>query len=1559
MTLRLLRLLVLLGVAISALGRPAVATAQRAPAGDNAITAMAFSADGRLIAAGLRDSRIVVWDAASGQQLRAWVAHQGAPVSGLAFSPDGTTIASGGRDSALRLWDAATGKLRESATGHEQPIREIAYSPDGRSLATTGEDSRVVLWDAAPLKLRRILFGHINFSSGLAFSPDGATLASAGEDAQIILWDAASGRQRRVLRGHQGGVGSIGFDRSGSSLASFGADAQVRLWDPASGRLRQVLGREHTGRGRTLAFSPDGTILASGGDDRKVVLWDIGQARPRRTLLRHSRGVTRVAFSPNGTILATAGEDQQIILWEVATGRELRVLAAPPAQPTPPTRPVGAADGAPGASPGSPAALSPPLALEDGPGGPILVITHPANKFGTYYAEILRSEGLNAFTTADIGSVTAATLAAYDVAILAEMPLTSAQASMLSDWVTGGGNLIAMRPAAQLAGLLGLSSAGSPLTDAYLRIATTQPPGTGLVDETIQFHGPADRYSLSGATSIATLYTSATAPTSNPAVTLRSVGTNGGQAAAFTYDLAKSVIYSRQGNPAWREQERDGFPPIRSDDLYFGAAAGDVRPDWVDLNKVQIPQADEQQRLLVNLILEMTRDRKPLPRFWYFPRGERAVVVLTGDDHGNGGTGPRFDQQIAASPAGCSVEDWECVRSTSYIYAETPLTDAQAAAYHAQGFEISIHVETGCQDFSAATLSGFYDQQLSAWQAKYTSIPAPATHRTHCLVWSDWSSQPNVQLARGMRLDTTYYYWPPSWVLNRPGFFTASGLPQRFADLDGTLIDVYQAPTQMTDESGQSYPFNINSLLDRAIGPEGYYGAFVVNAHTDAPTSPVADSVVASALARSVPVVSAKQLLDWWDGRNSSTFSGISWNGSQLSFTVSASPAARGLQMLIPASSSAGAIQSITRNGAPVSFTLQGIKGAEYAVAAATSGSYVVTYAADTTAPTVQSTEPANGATGVAVHTTVAATFSEAMDPATVGTDTFELRDGANALVPATVTYDAASRTATLTPDAPLAAETTYTATVRGGAADPRAKDVAGNPLASSVSWSFTTAAAPVCPCTIWPDSATPAVASDSDPNSVELGVKFRSEMDGFITGVRFYKGPGNTGTHVGSLWTASGTRLAQATFTNETASGWQTVSFASPVPIQANTTYIASYYAPNGGYAVSSGFFAGQGVFNPPLRALQDGADGPNGVYLYGAGGGFPSFSYQSTNYWVDVVFTPGTSDTTPPTVSGHSPAAGATGVAVNTSVTATFSEPIDPATVGSSTFELRDGANALVPATVTYDAASRTATLTPSAALAASTTYTARVRGGATDPRIKDLAGNALAADVSWSFTSAAASVCPCTIWPDSATPAVASDSDPNSVELGVRFRADTDGFITGVRFYKGPGNTGTHIGSLWTTGGTRLANATFTNETASGWQTVSFATPVPIQANTTYIASYHAPNGNYSADTGYFADEDYVNPPLRALRDGADGPNGVYAYGPAGSFPNQTWEAANYYVDVVFTTEAPSGGASLTLSAARADDGVSTTVGAEPQAERLALAPQQPTQRRRGRTRRSRRR
>ena len=583
---------------------------------------------------------------------------------------------------------------------------------------------------------------------------------------------------------------------------------------------------------------------------------------------------------------------------------------------------------------------------------PILVVGSSTNPFGNYLGEILRNEGLQAFTTVDVAFLSPALLAQFDVVVLGETPLTPAQVTTLTGWVNGGGNLVAMRPDKQLAGLLGLTDAGSTLANAYLQVSTAPGPGAGITGSTIQFHGIADRYTLSGATGVATLYSTTTTATANPAVTLRAVGSSGGDAASFTYDLARSVVYTRQGNPAWAGQERDGVTGIRSDDLFYGARSGDVQPDWVDTNKIAIPQADEQQRLLLNVITLMARDRLPLPRFWYLPRGEKAVVVLSGDDHSPsqapGGTASHFDRYKALSPAGCSLAAWDCVRSTSYVYPNATLTNGQAAGYTADGFEVALHpLISSCPTatMTEAELGAVYDSQLPQFQSKYTSAGAPVSSRSHCVYWPDWASNAKVELARGIRMDANYYHFPGPWIGAKPGFMTGGGFPMRFADVDGTPIDVYQQNTNLTDESTTSFQTTIDTLLDNAIGPAGYYGAFGANLHTDtAAPHAGAETIVAAAQARGVPLISYAQLLQWVDGRDSSTIRGLSWSAGTFTFVTTVGAGATGLETLLPVAGPSGALTGITRGGSAVAYTVETIKGIAYARFPAATATYVATY---------------------------------------------------------------------------------------------------------------------------------------------------------------------------------------------------------------------------------------------------------------------------------------------------------------------------------------------------------------------------------------------------------------------------------------------------------------------------------------------------------------------------------------------------------------------------------------------------------------------------------------
>ena len=275
----------------------------------------------------------------------------------------------------------------------------------------------------------------------------------------------------------------------------------------------------------------------------------------------------------------------------------------------------------------------------------------------------------------------------------------------------------------------------------------------------------------------------------------------------------------------------------------------------------------------------------------------------------------------------------------------------------------------------------------------------------------------------------------------------------------------------------------------------------------------------------------------------------------------------------------------------------------------------------------------------------------------------------------------------------------------------------------------------------------------------------------------------------------------------------------------------------------------------------------------------------------WTFATVPPG-----PPSVIATSPATGAVNVSPVGTVTATFSEPMNGATLQAGGLVL-SGPGGAVPATVTYDNPTRTARLIPSAPLAASTAYTAQVTTLARSAK-----GIAMAAPVSWSFTTSA---CPCRLYGDG-NPGVdftgistRNGRDPAfqwSLELGVKVRVDEPARLEAIRFWKDADETGTHSGRLWTAGGTLLGTATFSGETGSGWQTATLATPVDLAPGQTYVVSVGI--NAYFSQTRYALGSPIVSGPLRTI---ADGQNGVYGDA-AGAFPSQSYASSSYFVDPV---------------------------------------------------------
>jgi hypothetical protein len=528
----------------------------------------------------------------------------------------------------------------------------------------------------------------------------------------------------------------------------------------------------------------------------------------------------------------------------------------------------------------------------------------------------------------------------------------------------------------------------------------------------------------------------------------------------------------------------------------------------------------------------------------------------------------------------------------------------------------------------------------------------------------------------------------------------------------------------------------------------------------------------------------------------------------------------------------------------------------------------------DTSPLTVIGRSPIPGATSIPTSTSVKATFSK---PVAAGSVSVTVQNASGTTIPGATTYDAATRTATFTPSAALAGGVVHSVTAQ-------ATDSGGQQVSSGGTWSFTTAqpqgAPGVCPCSLFGDATQPTVLEENDTSAVTLGVRFTVDTPGTVTAVRFFKGPNNTGIHTGTLWTGSGSQLATGTFSTESTTGWQTLTFAQPVEVTPGTEYVASYRAPAGRYSTGASFSSGDLSRGPLHVGSQAGA------YTYGTG--FPA-SPSSSNYLVDVTF-----EKAPPSIAitAQDPPANALDVPKSNPVRVWFSSAINP----TATLTAKIGTSA-VAGTQTLDSGGTRLTFIPNTAWPGDTTVTVELKG------VVSTEGATLG-DKTWTFTTESASAtAPQTIFGD-AVPAVTSADDSSPVELGTAFTPTRDGVIRALRFHKGAGNGGTHVGSLWSANGTRLAQVTFTNETPSGWQRAVLSTPYRVTAGTTYVVSYLAPQGHYSGTAGFFND-----PVTSGQLTAPATNNGRYLYGAAGGFPTSSWAATGYFADVEFVPDAPT--------------------------------------------------
>ncbi|MEP7273002.1 MAG: AAA-like domain-containing protein [Acidobacteriota bacterium] len=288
--------------------------------------AVAFSRDGRLLAAGSADNSIRLWNIADGRGVGRLRGHARSLIA-LVFSPDGKVLASTSEDQTARLWDVATGTELATLKGHTDEVSSIAFSSDGGKVLTGSVDETARVWNTRTGKeLMRLKEHPVKALSTppsiwrVLFSPDDSRILAVGNFTGVAIWDAATGAPLPGLQGHQSWIQGLAFSRDGKLLATGSGDRTVRLWDVATWKLIKVF----TGHGNQvvdLSFSSDGVTLASASSDETIKLWDVAAAPNPLGL----KGMGRIAYSPDGGTLALVGQ-RVITLWDTKTWKVTRTF---------------------------------------------------------------------------------------------------------------------------------------------------------------------------------------------------------------------------------------------------------------------------------------------------------------------------------------------------------------------------------------------------------------------------------------------------------------------------------------------------------------------------------------------------------------------------------------------------------------------------------------------------------------------------------------------------------------------------------------------------------------------------------------------------------------------------------------------------------------------------------------------------------------------------------------------------------------------------------------------------------------------------------------------------------------------------------------------------------------------------------------------------------------------------------------------------------------------------------------------------------------------------------
>jgi WD40 repeat protein len=318
---------------------PNFALAQTLKAHSAWVSSLAFSPAGKLASASW-DRTVKLWDLSTSREARPFTGKL-KQVQSIAFTRDGKLLAAEDATYTVTIFDASTGQpIRELSTDKSVPsvgiswVYSIAFSPDGRWLASAVDDKTVRIWDVASGTKIRDLSGPRRPVVYVAFSPNGELVATGNDEKSIQIWNVASGAPTSTLTGHKKVINAVAFSPNGTILASASADKTVRLWDAITGKhIRTLSG--HQGSVSSISFSPDGRWLASGSWDKTVRIWNVTSGKEVQTLRPDARAIYSVTFDPRSHWLAAGSEDGGIEIWQWNAAATNSNPASPDSQATP------------------------------------------------------------------------------------------------------------------------------------------------------------------------------------------------------------------------------------------------------------------------------------------------------------------------------------------------------------------------------------------------------------------------------------------------------------------------------------------------------------------------------------------------------------------------------------------------------------------------------------------------------------------------------------------------------------------------------------------------------------------------------------------------------------------------------------------------------------------------------------------------------------------------------------------------------------------------------------------------------------------------------------------------------------------------------------------------------------------------------------------------------------------------------------------------------------------------------------------------------------------------